>query len=549
MEHDHMLRPSHNGQSSVPTGESQSTATPAPAMTSIPPPPEYTQQGNSAGQHAPISLTLRPLNDVSPELAPIQPQHERNASGASHTLPPLSSVTSALRPSPEPAPPAWPNTNPYAAYYTPGLMPPPDTPPRAEQDTSAASPARSYERRSTSVSLDDPDVRMAAEALGNLRAGSVSSPSHRNREPQAEPILSLFTTSYPRLATTIGGATSVASSIYDQGKNISPHIIRTSAEYLEDKLSPLTERVGTSLEGPVRWLLQGKKHQSGTDLEPRSSKRRRAGLNDDKQVRDQLSPGVQRRISTSTDSPPAYYDDQRSPPYSEVHNSRPGSRSEWTRLIVSTSALGVAMLPENLRRLKSCLEIPRDANSFIGNNLEALKNVVDQYDAGVGAGASSSELDKLIDMMNGLKRDIVSRLQAVITSVSQSAGSAVPLNVRDVIRDQFTGLPIRFQAHLAQESPLEPGVNGNQESGMRQTARSVVVLAKDGLQMISNVSDVIDRTIQSAQLWLDKKAGASSEAEQSSGFTGHAAQPAAQWASAQPSTNPSLSGEDVTMST
>ncbi len=36
---------------------------------------------------------------------------------------------------------------------------------------SAASPERYYDGRAGSVSLDDPDVRMAAEALGDLRAG------------------------------------------------------------------------------------------------------------------------------------------------------------------------------------------------------------------------------------------------------------------------------------------------------------------------------------------------------------------------------------------
>lgn len=36
---------------------------------------------------------------------------------------------------------------------------------------SAASPDRFADGRASSVSLDDPDVRMAAEALGDLRAG------------------------------------------------------------------------------------------------------------------------------------------------------------------------------------------------------------------------------------------------------------------------------------------------------------------------------------------------------------------------------------------
>lgn len=36
---------------------------------------------------------------------------------------------------------------------------------------SAASPDRYYDTRERSVLLEDPDVRMAAEALGDLKAG------------------------------------------------------------------------------------------------------------------------------------------------------------------------------------------------------------------------------------------------------------------------------------------------------------------------------------------------------------------------------------------
>lgn len=52
-----------------------------------------------------------------------------------------------------------------------------DSPARMDLDTSsnsvasAASPDRFLDGRASSVSLDDPDVRLAAEALGDLRAG------------------------------------------------------------------------------------------------------------------------------------------------------------------------------------------------------------------------------------------------------------------------------------------------------------------------------------------------------------------------------------------
>ena len=74
--------------------------------------------------------------------------------------------------------------NPLTAYYTPGHAHADDAL-KMDVDASstgtlsAASPDRNYDARSNSVSLDDPDVRIAAEALGDLRAGVYFSPGQQ----------------------------------------------------------------------------------------------------------------------------------------------------------------------------------------------------------------------------------------------------------------------------------------------------------------------------------------------------------------------------------
>jgi hypothetical protein len=123
--------------------------------------------------HEPIAATAPFAETPTTELPPIQPHHERASSATNHSLPSLSSVTSGLQPKPEtrPAPTQWPSLNPYTVFYAPGYAKPAEVSSRPDADASAASPERYYDRRSGSVSLDDPDVRMAAEALGDLRAG------------------------------------------------------------------------------------------------------------------------------------------------------------------------------------------------------------------------------------------------------------------------------------------------------------------------------------------------------------------------------------------
>lgn len=96
-------------------------------------------------------------------------------------LPSLSSLTSEM--ALDPPKNHWPPLNPIHSYHPLAPLGPQtmDSPTRMDLDASsnsvvsAPSPDRLLDARSSSVSLDDPDVRLAAEALGDLRAGLCSS--------------------------------------------------------------------------------------------------------------------------------------------------------------------------------------------------------------------------------------------------------------------------------------------------------------------------------------------------------------------------------------
>ena len=150
---------------------------------SPPPPPAYAQS------HEPASLPFRAAPTA--ELAPIRPHGETGlVAGHNTQLPSILSVTgsqsqsysprSQPKESTPPTPSHWPSLNPLTAYYTPSHAQSADSPPRMDVDTinggssgtlSVGSPDIYYDARANSVSLDDPDVRMAAEALGDLKAG------------------------------------------------------------------------------------------------------------------------------------------------------------------------------------------------------------------------------------------------------------------------------------------------------------------------------------------------------------------------------------------
>lgn len=123
-------------------------------------PPSYTQS------HDPQSLSFPSVPTADPP--PIH--HER-------TLPPLPAAPSEPRYRSEEHQFVWPSSNPLTAYYQPG---PSALSPKTQTSGGMESPRTmdldtpdSRGRRGGSVlSIDDPDVRLAAEALGDLRAGT-----------------------------------------------------------------------------------------------------------------------------------------------------------------------------------------------------------------------------------------------------------------------------------------------------------------------------------------------------------------------------------------
>lgn len=144
-------------------------ARPPPNLTGFSP-PSYNNAISSAGIKLP---------DVPTELPTPLPPLAHGNSGLDLKLPSLSSLTNDMALSP-PHNAQWPPMNTFFSHHVPGPLGPQtiDSPTRMDLDTSsnsvisAASPDTLHDARASSVSLDDPDVRLAAEALGDLRAGT-----------------------------------------------------------------------------------------------------------------------------------------------------------------------------------------------------------------------------------------------------------------------------------------------------------------------------------------------------------------------------------------
>jgi hypothetical protein len=116
----------------------------------------------------------------------------------------------------------------------------------------------------------------------------------------------------------------------------------------------------------------------------------------------------------------------------------------------------------------------------------------------------------LTQRIQALKSDALKTLKSVVDVISKYSGGALPENARLLVRKHLVTLPARFRqaSHsnaTAQSNALQTG-SGAQGDGaeVASSAQKVLVLAKEGLDMMEQVSGVLDGTIASAEEWCER---------------------------------------------
>ncbi|PWY91546.1 Opi1-domain-containing protein [Aspergillus sclerotioniger CBS 115572] len=425
-----------------------------------------------------------------------------------HTSAPSSSSASIL-----PAHSSAPST----AYPPFQHVPPP------MMDVDHGTVAEDRSRRATSVlSMDDLE---AAQALEGLRTDDLAEPP--DSKPQPEPLLSLLTSTHPLISSAINGSVSA----YTNSKSYSPRF-KSSAEFIERNIgSPVANTVGTvgrktGVESGLRWALL--RRASSSAQSSRSKRRKVSGEQHPTEVDVEKGPDdtmESPRMRSPSDLSPAEvpppYDDEKSPNYDEVNRNSPSRQTPPTwqsRLMISTSGLGVAMSEESLRSLQYCLTWLRWANGRLDKAIDALKTALKEWDssrqqsddAATGSDASSTTL--LSQRIQAVKEDVLSTLKRVVDIVSKYAGGALPENARNLVRRHLTSLPHRFQVASTSNPPPDSMAAA---SDATVGAHRILVLAQEGLDMMSQVSGVVNDTLVSAELWCERLGRKRSEGKNS----------------------------------
>ncbi|KAG9528765.1 transcription factor Opi1, partial [Aureobasidium melanogenum] len=228
-----------------------------------------------AYEHHPDNLKLPSV--------PTQDLHSNHAP-ADITLPDLKSVLADL-----PSKTVHPNVllNAAAARDMDPQMSMPRT--SIESDAASNMSIEDGTQRSTSVSMDDPDVRLAAEALSGLgnpdfapspkARPSASKPSPTSASASSkkdlEPLLDLLVDAHPWVGNTVNGSLSA----YNATKNFSPRIVRYGVHLVERNVgSPVASTVSnlgrrTGVEGGIRRYLDSRRPSSPAMDSSHGSKR------------------------------------------------------------------------------------------------------------------------------------------------------------------------------------------------------------------------------------------------------------------------------------
>ena len=270
---------------------------------------------------------------------------------------------------------------------------------------------------------------------------------------------------------------------------------------------PLASMLGrvTGVEGGIRWALQPRRRASNDGSTPKPEK-----MDVETGIRSPRgNGGHMRRGSGMSEQLPAYDDAGRSPPYQEqqlVPQTRDGQTPPGWRaqLMISTSGLGIAMSEESLRSLRYCLSWLRWANERLGGVILSLNDVLKRWDEGQRedtmpepAVASNEKPSQaaLTERIQELKGVVLQTLKQVVEVVSNYAGGALPENARNLVHRHITSLPLRFRLASSMSS---------EEMGGNESAHKVMMLAQEGLNMMGQISGVVNDTLVSAESWCEK---------------------------------------------
>jgi ElaB/YqjD/DUF883 family membrane-anchored ribosome-binding protein len=182
---------------------------------------------------------------------------------------------------------------------------------------------------------------------------------------------------------------------------------------------------------------------------------------------------------------------------------------------MTTSGLGVALSENSLKSLKHCVRFLRIATKHIDSRMAALKLLLDEYESALQSRGSTAddtqarspdhtgpdsdqEVRRIAENMKTTSKEIWQSISKVALNISNYTGQALPDNASQFVRTQLMSLPQRWNATLTHSA------SGQQRGEEARGADRMLAFAKEGLEMMGQITTVVDGTVQSAEGWLSR---------------------------------------------
>jgi hypothetical protein len=171
--------------------------------------------------------------------------------------------------------------------------------------------------------------------------------------------------------------------------------------------------------------------------------------------------------------------------------------------------LSVALSSSSRDNLRYCLQLLSNSALRVSEFTNALKSILEQYEqhrkdwhgnfsSNLEQGGNEQDVAtrQLADQIKMQSENIMKTLKHVVNQISEYAGGALPENARNFVRTQLMSLPQRWRVVSGEPTAAE--------SETSKSAQRMIGFAKEGLDMITQVSSVMKATLESAEKWLER---------------------------------------------
>ncbi|ORZ20439.1 transcription factor Opi1-domain-containing protein [Absidia repens] len=175
---------------------------------------------------------------------------------------------------------------------------------------------------------------------------------------------------------------------------------------------------------------------------------------------------LSRSGSRSTSPHRSYTLSAKSPTTIHHHHQRPAvSRSRWKQLVVHAGAAAgttaAVISEESMKCLKYCLSWLQYAAQHIDQQMTLLRNVLVSMATGSSSNSSSSSTTvsthtNPAGMLAAIKKEVIETLRKVVEVISKYAGAGLPEQAKGTVRSFILALPSRWALLNSSTTPSSP---------------------------------------------------------------------------------------------